>query len=92
MRLKKPFYSKRYFKQAAGKCQVCNEKNYNLLDVHRIRPGSEGGKYNVHNTVCLCSRCHRLEQSGDIRIVGWRSSTMGKVLWIVDEEGNEQFL
>ena len=41
-----PFISKKAFKRRAGKCQICGEERYELLDVHRWRiPGKDKGKY-----------------------------------------------
>jgi hypothetical protein len=40
-------------KRVNGKCIFCGEEDYNLLDVHRINPGSEGGQYTTFNTVVV---------------------------------------
>jgi len=91
-KLKRAFGSKKIRKLASGKCIICNEPEYTLLDVHRIKPGSEGGKYSYENTAVLCCRCHRLEQDGKIIVKGWVNSTAGRLLHIIDENGEEQFL
>lgn len=88
---KEPFISKQSFKHRHGKCQICNEKKFELLDTHRIIPGTEGGKYTNNNCVCLCNSCHRKHHTGLITIIGWKHSTMGKILHYRDENGEEQF-
>lgn len=87
----KPFVSKKIRKLAAGECRICSEDKKSVLEVHRIKHGSEGGKYTVNNTVCLCSNCHALHHAGDIEIKGWYNSTSGRLLRWIDEEGKEQF-
>jgi len=63
------------------KCYFCSEDNYNLLDVHRIIPGSEGGKYHEWNTVVTCCKCHRLiHQDKTIVIDRKYMSTKGIIL------------
>jgi hypothetical protein len=57
-------------KRVTGKCLFCGESNYNVLDVHRIVPGAEGGKYTPMNSITLCATCHRLVHSGEIVIEG----------------------
>ena len=83
-----PFISKKYQKQVAGCCRICKEPDYNLLDVHRI---IEGGKYSYDNTVVICARCHRQQQAGTIKILKWVHSTAGRLLNIIDENGQETF-
>lgn len=84
-----PFKNKKYFKQTEGRCQICKEKEYALMDTHRIK---EGGKYNRNNSVCLCVKCHRKVTNGKITTLGWVNSTKGKLLHIVDEDGIEKFV
>lgn len=77
----------KHIKLVERKCQICDEDNYDLLDAHRITPGSEGGKYTKHNTVCLCSNCHRKVHAGLITIDGKFESTKGTVLhYFIDGE------
>lgn len=91
-RFKKPFVGKKYFKNIYKFCQICHEENYSLLDVHRIVPGEEGGKYEHGNCVCLCVSCHRKHHSKLINIKGWFSSTAGKLLLYIDENKEEKFI
>lgn len=53
-------------KHTEGKCQLCHESDYAVLDCHRIVPGEDGGKYSDFNTVVLCSNCHRKVHDGQI--------------------------
>ena len=90
--MKIPFGSKKIFKQRAKQCAICSEDDYDLLDVHRWGiPGSEGGKYENGNCLCLCTRCHRLLHKGKIVVHGIYASTMGKVVHFTDEKGEERF-
>lgn len=72
-------------------CCFCGDDNYSLLDVHRIEPGSKGGKYTDHNSVTLCCRCHRLVHAGEIIIDRKYFSTLGR--WLVHywEHGEEKW-
>ena len=90
--MKKPFGSKQLFKRRAKHCATCPEDDYDLLDVHRWRtPGSEGGKYENENCICLCTACHRLLHAGKIEIHGIYMSTMGRVVHFTDKDGQERF-
>jgi 5-methylcytosine-specific restriction endonuclease McrA len=82
------FGNKKRFKRKASKCQICGEKDYDLLDTHRIK---WGGKYSESNCVCLCSTCHRKVHAHKIKIDGWYNSTKGRVLHFFDENGKEHF-
>jgi 5-methylcytosine-specific restriction endonuclease McrA len=87
-----PFISKKTFKRRAGACQICGEKDQDLLDTHRwYKEGKDGGKYTSDNCVCVCSLCHRKLHSKKIKIIGIFMSTCGYVLNYIDENGQEQF-
>jgi 5-methylcytosine-specific restriction endonuclease McrA len=88
-KLTEPLIDKQVFKKIAGKCQICPEDRYELLDVHRIIPGADDGKYTRSNSVCLCSNCHRLVHHGWYTIIGWRNSTAGRVLMVKVGSGDE---
>jgi len=88
-KFKKPFIGKKEFKRRAGKCSICGEKEYKLLDVHRWR--IPGGKYENSNCICCCVKCHRFIHSGLIEIIGVFDSTKGKIVHYIDKDGNEQF-
>ncbi len=53
-----------------GKCRFCGIENIVLLDVHRIIPGCDGGKYVEGNTIISCSNCHRKIHAGQIIVFG----------------------
>ena len=88
----RPFISKKHRKKSAKKCRICGEEEYATLDVHRIKEGSEGGKYTYGNTVVLCAKCHRLQQADKIKVIGWKKSTTGRLLHIIDKNGKEKFI
>jgi len=83
---------KQSFKRVAACCQICEEGPYEVLEVHRIIPGSEGGKYTKLNSVSICSNCHALVTAGKIEICGWLYSTKGWLLHYIDIEGEEKFV
>lgn len=91
--MRKPqLINKQLKKRRDGKCYFCPETNYDLLDVHRILEGSEGGKYTANNSLTVCCRCHRLIHSGAIKLDRKYLSTSGKyVLHYWDENGVEKF-
>ncbi len=86
---KRAFVSKKVRKKSEGKCRICGEADYVLLDVHRIKHGSS---YTFDGTLVLCSKCHRLVHADKIKIIGWFKSTAGRLLHIIDAKGNENFV
>lgn len=89
---KRAFVSKKLRKLSEGECRICGEDTYELLDVHRIKEGSDGGKYSYDNVVCICTSCHRKHHSGLIKVFGWVNSTAGRLLHMENEKGEERFL
>lgn len=86
----KKLIDKKAKKKHDGKCYFCEVDDYDLLDLHRIVPGSEDGKYTDFNTQTTCSNCHRKVHAGKIIIHGKHYSTSGRyVLHYTDEEGKE---
>lgn len=77
--------AKKYFDK---KCYFCDENNYDLLDVHRITPGEDGGIYTEFNSLTVCANHHRLIHSGEIKIDRKYDSSKGVVLhyWIGNKE------
>lgn len=74
------------------KCYFCPECDYNLLDVHRIIEGKDGGKYHEANTITVCCKCHRKIHSGKIKIFRKYTTSLGKiVLHFIDENGEEKY-
>jgi 5-methylcytosine-specific restriction endonuclease McrA len=88
---KKKLIDKVIKKKIDKRCKFCGEEDYCLLDVHRIIPGSEGGKYTESNTVSSCSNCHRKIHDGKIKIDRKYPSTAGWVLHYFDEYGAEHW-
>jgi hypothetical protein len=53
-------------KRDEGKCVNC-QKTKNI-QIHHIKPKSQGGKNSSYNLVCLCSPCHSLFHQGYLEI------------------------
>jgi len=86
----KKLIDKKSKKKHDGKCYFCGISEYELLDVHRMLEGKDGGKYTEFNTICSCSNCHRKIHAGKITIHGRHYSSSGKyVLHYTNEEGEE---
>jgi hypothetical protein len=71
------------------KCYFCSCEIYDLLDVHRILEGANGGKYTEFNTITVCCLCHRKIHAGIIVIDRKYFSTSGRWVlhyWIDGEE------
>ena len=86
-----PLVDKKIFKASIGRCMVCNEPDTDLLDVHRLIPGSKGGRYNRMNSSCICALCHRKVHTGKLEIDRYYMTTQGYKLRIV-EDGVERFV
>lgn len=73
------------------KCYFCGESNYNLLDAHRIVPGSA---YKFDGVVTACANCHRRIHSNSIQILGRHPVFGGEKLWILHciIDGEEKWL
>jgi hypothetical protein len=78
-------------KHCDKKCKFCSCDKYELLDVHRIIEGKDGGEYTEFNTVTVCSLCHRKIHAGLIKIIRKYYSTKGWVLHYFDENKIEHF-
>lgn len=89
MRRRKQIIDKVIKKKIDKKCYFCDCDVYKLLDVHRIVEGADGGKYTEHNSLTVCSLCHRKIHAGLIKIDRKYNSTSGKTIlhfWIDGEE------
>lgn len=76
-------------KKGVGKCRFCPCDNYELLDVHRIIEGNQGGIYSDQNTVVVCANCHRKIHAGIIKIDRQYPTMSGKLslhYWIEGKE------
>lgn len=79
-------------KHCDKKCYFCSCDNYDLLDVHRIVEGANGGKYTEFNTLTVCSLCHRKIHAGFIKIFRKYLSTSGRwILHYIDENSVEHY-
>jgi len=88
---KKKLIDKTIKKKSEKRCKFCGGEDYCTLDVHRIVPGSKGGRYEELNTVVSCGNCHRKIHDGKIKIDRKYYSTMGWILHYYDEHGIEHW-
>jgi len=84
--------NKKAFKQSEGKCRICGESDYATLDVHRIIEGKKGGKYEDHNSVVLCCKCHRKVHDNQIVIDRYYLCSNGHYLLHVYDNGVEKYI
>lgn len=54
--------------------------DYDLLQVHRILPGEEGGPYTNINTISCCGNCHNKIHSGKIKVIEKKYCTSGRYM------------
>lgn len=59
---------KKAYKKSQGKCKICGEEIYELLDVHRITPGSQGGGISWKK---YCYNLHSMSPSRTFRIYNY---------------------
>ena len=72
------------WKKRYNKCAICGEKNYKLLDVHRIIYGEHGGKYILNNILVVCANDHRRIHAGEIEIIQKGKTSKGEFLLYLD--------
>jgi hypothetical protein len=70
-----------------ARCVFCGEDDPVVLDCHRLKPGSQGGRYSWANTITVCSNDHRRIHAGKILVHGRRLCTSGWVLHWSDTAG-----
>jgi predicted HNH restriction endonuclease len=87
-----PIINKKAYKASVGKCRICGLEDKSVLDVHRILPGSEGGKYTKLNSTCICSNCHRKVHDGKIEIIRYFSNSYGGKSLLIKDEHGERFV
>lgn len=88
---RKKLVNKTVKKKFAGKCKFCPCDIYELLDVHRIVEGKDGGVYSEANTVVACASCHRKIHAGLIKIDKYYNTISGKVVLHYWENGEEKY-
>lgn len=96
MARRKKTIDKEAYKKRAGKCKFCPCDIYELLDVHRILEGANGGKYEeipgmASNVVTACANCHRKIHTGTIRIDRWYPSSSGALILHYWQDGVEHW-
>ncbi len=72
------------------KCYFCEIDDIDLLDVHRIVPGKDGGKYVKTNEIVVCKHHHAKIHAEKIKILGQYFCSNG--CWVInyiDENGQE---
>jgi hypothetical protein len=67
-------------KKNIGKCKFCSCDQYEVLDIHRIIEGKDGGIYSDWNTVVCCASCHRKIHAGLIKIDRHYPTISGKMI------------
>jgi hypothetical protein len=91
MARKKHLVKKSTKKRIDGKCKFCSCEIYELLDLHRIVEGKDGGEYTAQNTVTVCALCHRKVHAGFIKIDRWYPSISGKMILHYWMDGEEKY-
>lgn len=81
--------NKKLYKDIKGRCCICGCDIRSTLNIHRIKEGSNGGKYTENNSIVVDANCHGRIHSGEIVIIGKFQSTNGKVLIIIDKSKGE---
>jgi hypothetical protein len=64
-----PATRRKVFEQHGHRCAVPHCRNRLWLDLHHIRPRSQGGDHRAANLICLCSGHHRLLHEGALALV-----------------------
>jgi len=74
-----PGQKKAFISAVGSRCEKCGERDIAVLDLHHIKPVSEGGSDTPSNLIVLCASCHRRVHGGSLttkelrRIVSGRS-------------------
>jgi hypothetical protein len=92
MSRKKTLIDKKIKKKIDRKCCFCGDDNYSVLDVHRITPGEQNGKYSEYNTIVCCCKCHRKLHAQQIQILGKRLCSNGSYVLQIVENNEEKFI
>lgn len=78
-------------KKFEGKCYFCDVNDYAQLNVHRIIPGEDGGKYTDHNTIVVCANHHAQIHDDQIIIDRKYNTTSAKTVLHFWENGVEKW-
>ena len=83
-----PKKTRKQRKKLAGECFFCENKNYAVLHIHRITPGS---KYFDWGELVVCSNCHNRIHNNQLIILGkFRSTHRRGWILIYKENGEEK--
>ncbi len=88
---KRKLIDKKIKKLLTKKCQICGLETTEILDYHRIIPGSKLGTYKKSNVAVICCNCHRSIHKGHIEVIGWKKTTAGNALHVIID-GEEDFI
>jgi len=84
--------NKIHFKKSNGKCAICGETDYATLQVHRINPGYNGGKYKFGNCTTICGNCHLKVHASEIIIDRYYLCSDGTEKLRIVKDGIEKFI
>ncbi|HSU38171.1 MAG TPA: HNH endonuclease [Polyangiaceae bacterium] len=65
-----PALRRQVLRRDGGRCQVPGCRHATFVDVHHLRPRSEGGANTIENLVTLCSAHHRASHAGKLSSAG----------------------
>ena len=72
------------FDRANGMCEVCGQKIIGRAEYDHALPDFFGGKPDLDNCQCLCSKCHRLKTStADVPRIAKTKRTKAKTVGAV---------
>ena len=88
------YNSNKYF---TNKCEIC-QKSTDQIDIHHIKEQRHADKHGnidginknaVHNLVPLCKECHDAVHDGKITIKGYRQTSHGRILELIDPKDSK---
>jgi len=83
---------KRALKRWKGRCLFCGESRYESLQVHRVVPGKDGGRYAEGNVTVLCANCHSQVTAGRLKVLRLYRSTFAHWVAHCVVNGEEKWL
>ena len=69
-----PALRRQVLRRDGGRCQVPGCRHATFVDVHHLRPRSEGGAHTLENLVTLCGAHHRASHAGTLLTEGTPSA------------------